>query len=174
MRASFVRLGLDLVELEKADILRINDAYTDQIGLSGTEERGSFKMSDWSISQAQRFKSGVSDSSKRRLHIDDNTGILLQYNDEKAMLDVWRTRIAPAQAKINENVSFWSLITGVASDSFYRRFEDMCDGVIDFKIEEKEGRVEQFMRVGSMRGRPHESRWRQLQLHEDGAVTLAK
>lgn len=172
IREAFTRLGLDVIELEKSETLIINDDYTDQIGV-GTEERGSFKLSDRSIYMAQGIKSGASESSKRRIHIDDNTGVLLQYNDEKTMIDVWRTRTIPYRAKTCEDISLISFVAGVASESFYKKFEAMCDGIIDFKSEEKEGRVEQFVRVGVMRGRPYESRWRPLRLLDNGEVTLA-
>jgi KaiC/GvpD/RAD55 family RecA-like ATPase len=62
----------------------------------------------------------------------------------------------------------------VASDAFYRQFESLADGIIEFKSEEKSGRIEHYVRVRAMRGKPYDSRWRTLQVLDNGEVKLAE
>lgn len=181
VREGLVKFGLNVEQLEVQDVLRILDSYTVQTGLgaAATLEKSpiprhysqSLKLSDWSIADAQRIKSGVPDEDKRRLHIDDNTGILLQYNDEKAFIDNWRTRSRP-HTKVQEIILFNSLMKGAASDGFTKQLEALSDVILDLKTQEKEGQIEHILRVRTMRGRPSDSRWRRLHLLQTGEVTL--
>ncbi len=169
----------DISSLEKADVLRIIDSYTIQTGLGEAVEaeeltaKQTLKLSDWSISTARDLKRGIADEDKRRIHIDDNTGILLQYNDEKPFIDHWRTRMIP-YVRARGNILFSSLVAGVASAGFYKQLESLCDGIIDFRSEEKEGKLEQYVRVSAMRGKRYDSRWRKLELLDNGEVTLVE
>ena len=178
---ALARFGLNVKQLEEQDTLRILDSYTVQTGLGVAEipeesrvprhYSQSVKLSDWSIADVQRIKSGVPQEDKRRLHIDDNTGVMLQYNDEKAFIDNWRTRSRP-HTKVQEIVLFNSLMKGAASDAFTKQFELLSDAIIDIKSQERKGRIEHVLRVRAMRGRPYESRWRRLRLLQTGEVTL--
>ena len=179
VRVALTKLGVDLTRLEEEDLLRVIDSCTVQTGLGLPEKADQYtaqqtlKLSEWSISVAQDMKGGIPDADKRRFHIDDNTGVLLQYNEERAFIDYWRTRIIP-YVRAREGVSLNTLVAGVASDSFYKQFEALCDGIIDFKSEEKGGEIEHYFRVRMMRGRHHSSQWRRLKLLENGEVALAE
>jgi KaiC/GvpD/RAD55 family RecA-like ATPase len=176
------RLGLDVKKLEQEGIFRILDTYTFTTGLGAPlkpsvgrppYQAQSIKLADWSINAAHDIKSPaeIPETEKRRLHIDDNTSVLLQYNSEKEMIDFWRTRFI-ALSRAREDVMFHSLVAGVYSEAFYRQFESLCDGIIDFRSQEQGGRIEHNVRVRAMRGRSFDSQWRQLRL-ADGAVALA-
>jgi hypothetical protein len=73
--------------------------------------------------------------SYRWLHIDDNTGVLLQYNQEKTIIDYWRTR--KGTTRVAEEVALYSFLKGVASDAFYNQIEFLCDGIVDLKKKRK-------------------------------------
>ena len=174
---AFGRLGLDVKNLEDGDMLWIEDSYTTQTGLSAPQDQSDYsqvsvKLSDWSIGLAKDIKGGMPEVWKRRLHIDDNTGILLQYNEEKAIIDFLRTRVIP-HSRARECVVLLSLVKGVASPPFYKQFESLCDGIIDFKSEERENELQHHVRIRSLRGRGYDSRWRRLRLLDNGEVTLA-
>lgn len=181
IRQALTRLGLDVKGLEDEDTLRVIDSYTIQTGLTARETSDksrvpahysqSLKLTDWSIANLQRIKSGVPEADKRRLHIDDSTGVLLQYNDEKVFIDNWRTRHRP-HTLVQEIVLFNSLVAGAGSDNFTKQFEALSDGVIDFKSEEKSGHIEHSFRVRLMRGKSHDSRWRQLRVLDNGEVKV--
>ncbi len=185
---ALTRLGADVKKLEEEDLLRITDSYTAQAGLSAsykpersgyTDTAGrpygiqSLKLSDWSIAVAQKIKAGYAEADKRRLHIDDNTSILARYNKENEIIDFWRTRAIP-QARAQELAFLHAVVTGVASDAFYRQFESLADGIIEFKSQEKEGHIEHLVRVRTMRGRTYDSQWHELQLLDNGEVKLAE
>lgn len=172
------RLGVNVKKLQEEDLLRITDSYTAQAGLSEVEkpERSgypyatqSLKLSDWSIAVAQKIKAGIREADKRRLHIDDNTYILARYNKENEIIDFWRTRVIP-QARAQELAFLHAVVTGVASESFYRQLESLADGIIEFRSEDKGGEIGQYVRVRSMRGKQHDSRWHRLQLLDNGEV----
>ncbi len=187
IREAFTRLGLNVKMLEEEDSLRIMDSYSVQQGktpeqraqtpwhatsLGGTAQ-ASLKLSDWSISAAQQIKGAIENQDKTRLHIDDNTSILLQYNQEKEMVDYWRTRMVP-WARSMELVIINSAASGVYSESFYRQYELLMDGIIDFKTEEKEGKIENSLRIRAMRGKKFDSRWHQLELQDNGEVRIVE
>ena len=162
-------LGLNPRELESKGIFEIWDSYTPQTGLGSTQ--GSLKVSDWSIADAKLLKGQIRDEDKRLLHIDDNTGVLLQYNQEKAIIDYQRTR--KGTTRITEWVDLNSFLKGVASDAFYNQMELLFDGVVDFKKEEKGPEIEQYLRLRILRGKRIDSRWHRLQLTGNGEVTTA-
>ncbi len=116
-------------------------------------------------------KEGVAEDEKRWLHLDDNTSVMNHYTEEKLMIDTWRTRIIP-YAKIRELAMFHSLMTSIASEGFYKQFESLCDGIIEFRSGDEAGRVEHYARVRTIRGMSCDSRWRRLRLQNDGSVAV--
>jgi len=183
VRESLTRLGLHVKELEKKDHLRILDTYDVMTGLAHPEtpegmrskgreayEHQSFDLNHWSSKVVTMIREGVAEDEKQWLHIDDNTSVMCHYTDEKLMIDIWRTRIIP-YAKVRGLAMFHSVMMGIASDSFYRQFESLCDGIIEFRSSDEGGQVEHFARVRTLRGMSSDNRWRRLQLHNDGSVT---
>jgi len=178
IRKALDRRGLDVKKLEDNDMLWIVDSYTLQTGLDTSKDQTdvtqvSVKLPDWSIALARDLKTGISETMKRRLHIDDNTGTLLQYNEEKAIIDFWRTRYIP-YSRARECVNIYSLLTNVASTSFYKQYESLSDGIIDFKSEERENELQHYVRIRSLRGRGCDSRWKKLRVSDNGEVTLVE
>jgi KaiC/GvpD/RAD55 family RecA-like ATPase len=50
--------------------------------------------------------------------------------------------------------------------------ESLCEGIFDLKSKEEGGRVEHYLRVRTIRGKAHDSRWRRLKMENNGEVTL--
>ena len=184
VREGLMRHGLNPRDLEQNDHLRILDTYDVMTGLAHPEtpagmrakgreayEHQSFDLNHWSNKVVTMIREGVSEDEKRWLHIDDNTSVMCQYTDEKQMIDIWRTRIIP-YAKVRALAMFHSVMMGIASDSFYKQFESLCDGIIEFRSGEEGGQVEHFARVRTLRGTSSDNRWRRLELHRDGSVTV--
>jgi TolB-like protein/class 3 adenylate cyclase/Tfp pilus assembly protein PilF len=179
---ALARFGLDVKKLEGEGSFRLLDTYTGTTGIGVPEKpkvgRQPYQtqypvLSNWNISAAQDMESprDVPEPEKRRLHIDDNTSVLLQYNSEKEMADAWRTRFVPL-ARTREDIMIHSLIAGAYSEGFYKQFESLCDGIIDFKSQDVGGKMEHSVRIRAMRGRTFDSSWRQLRLVNSGEVVL--
>lgn len=173
IRTALQNQGVDANKLERTDALRIIDDYTAQVGLlgkSGPTRETSLKVGDWSILATQKLKS-AGQEDKRRLHIDDNTSVLSRYNKENEIIDYWRTRLIPISRTL-EQVMIHSLVTGVHSEAFYNQLESWHDGIIDVKNEEREGRLEHFLRVRMARGSDYDSKWHPLKLLDNGEISL--
>jgi class 3 adenylate cyclase len=179
---ALARFGLDVKKLEGEGSFRLLDTYTATTGIGVPEKpkvgRQPYQtqypvLSNWNISAAQDMESprDVPEAEKRRLHIDDNTSVLLQYNSEKEMADAWRTRFVPL-ARTREDIMIHSLVAGAYSEGFYKQFESLCDGIIDFKSQDMGGKMEHSVRIRAMHGRTFDSSWRQLRLVNSGEVIL--
>jgi len=179
IRGAFAALGLDVKKLEEDDKLRLLDSYTMQTGLGSPKKASKskiavqpVKLSESSIDFAQQIKAGIPEIDRGWLHIDDNWGIMLQYNDEKTILNFSRTRM-PFWVSARETTLIIPIMTGIASEAFYKQYLAVFDGIIDFRSEEKSGQVEHFVRVRLMRRKKYDSRWHKLQTLENGEVALA-
>lgn len=188
-RKALSKLGLNVQDLEKKDDLRILDTYDVMTGLAdpetpeGMKAKGrvpyeihkSFDIDHWSNRVVNIIREGVASDEKDWLHVDDNTSVLNHHTEEKKVLDTWidtwRTRIIP-YAKLRELAMFHSLMTGTASESFYKQFEALCDGIIDFRSGDEAGKIEHYARVRTIRGMSCDTRWRRLKLLDNGAVTV--
>lgn len=174
IRQALTRFGLDVKKLEEEAFLEIVDSYTPQTGLGPSETKAqwaqSLKVSDWSIADARLLKAQIPEEDRRWLHIDDNTGVLLQYNQEKAIVDYWRTR--GGTIRVAKEIALFSFLKGVASDAFYKQIESLCDGIVDLKKEEKGAEIEHYLRLRIMRGKRCDSRWHRLYLMDDGEATM--
>jgi KaiC/GvpD/RAD55 family RecA-like ATPase len=188
-RQELQKLGADLKKLEKENRFRLIDSYTGLAGLpiqpepgvlnTGLPNHPRFSLNDPSYLEKYTavivtiLKEGAPETDKRWLHIDDNTSIFNRYFKEQDVLNIFQTRVFQ-QTRLLELSAFHSIVTGVWSESFYKQFEAQCDGVIDFKAEEDEGQMENYVRVRSIRGKTCDSRWRHLRLEGNGEVVLDK
>lgn len=176
----FSQLGIDARGLEKTGLLSILDSYTETTEFEARKEDRAAETTtgkplDLRKSAAkwtERAKAGYPEEQKRWLHIDDNTAIFLQYNDEKTFIDTWRTAILPYGIRAREAPHFLAFTKGVASDEFYTKFEALCDGIIDFKAREENDRIEHYARIRMLRGKTFDSQWHHLRLLTNGEVRL--
>lgn len=176
IRRRLANFGLDVVRAEHESMLRIIDSYTATTGLGIPENPDwiitrTLNLADIAFASLQEIKEGGYDEDRRRLHIDDNTSVFLQYNEEKALIDWWRTRFLP-YSKALEAVGLHAFVSGVASDAFYRQFEALAEGIIDFKCIEEGGKLHHYVRARIVRGKTFDSSWRHLRLLENGEVAL--
>ncbi len=182
IRRELAALGLDVKKLEDDDTFRIWDSFTVQTGLGIAEKVGkanpgefvdlrSVKMPDWDKGVVDLLKGEIAATDKRRLHVDDNTSVLVQFNDEKSVAEHFRTLSVPFVRRM-ELAAIHSVATGTFSEGFYRQFEAFCDGIIDLRAQEHAGRMVHSIRVRVVRGASHDSRWRLLESQGSGEVAI--
>jgi adenylate cyclase len=182
VRTALARLGLDVDALEADDTFRIWDSYTQQTGMGEPEKVGratpmdpkdihTLDLKRWTEEDIDEPQRGIHEVDARRLHVDDDTSILLHFNDEKTFINHFRMHALPF-ARIHQLALVHSAVKGVYSESFYKQFESFCDGVLDFRTEEKGATIEHSMRVRLMRGKPHDAAWQRLRLLESGKVAM--
>jgi adenylate cyclase len=186
-REAFSRLGVDAKKLEEEGLLSIWDSFTQTLDYETEKKkhRGAdqnlfvstrdkpLNVKKSAANWKKRVETGYSEEDKRWLHVDDNTSIFLQYNDEKELVDTWRTALLPFGIRARETPHFLGFVRGVASEAFYTKFEALCDGIIDVKAQEEEGRIENYIRVRTLRGKKFDSHWHRLILRSNGEIRLA-
>ncbi len=187
VRQALQKLGIDAKRLESEDRFRLIDSYTGLTGLpiqpesSHISERfaraPAYNDPSWLESYTANIvillEKGAPEADKRWLHIDDNTSIFNRYFKEQDVVNLFQTRVFQ-MTRLLDLSAFHSVVAGVWSQSFYKQFEAQCDGVIDFKVEEDEGQLENYVRVRSIRGKSCDSRWRHIRLESSGEVVLDK
>ena len=174
-------LGIDAKKLEKEGLLKIWDSYTEtvefEVGPKAKQRQKSDRGKPLDLSGDAAFfakwlKHGRYPAKLRGwIHLDDNSGIFLQYNDEKSFLDIWRTVHLPG-TRAREIVHFLAFPKGVGSDTFFTKFEALCDGIIDIKSEQEADQIAHFIRIRMLRGKACDTRWHRLQLLDHGEVAL--
>ncbi len=86
-------------------------------------------------------------------------------------MQAWRTRFLP-WARVRELVLIMSVVSGGASEAFYKQCESIYDGIFDFISREEAGKIRHYARVRTMHGKPCDTRWRNLRLQDNGGVKL--
>ncbi|OLD12679.1 MAG: hypothetical protein AUI97_06230 [Crenarchaeota archaeon 13_1_40CM_3_52_17] len=184
VREALQNLTTNLESLENEDRFRLIDSYTGLTALPIQPEPGrliagrpqvslndpSF-LEKYTVNITRLLHEGAPETDKGWLHLDDNTSIYNRYFKEQDVLDLFQTRVFQ-ETRILDLSIFHSVVTGVWSESFYKQFEAQCNGVIDFKVKEEEGQIENYVRVRSLRGKFCDSRWRHLHLKANGEVAL--
>lgn len=186
-KEAFAKLGVDADRMEKEGLLVIWDSYTATVKYEKEKEllekeKGNLWQSSYgnpldveksAKSWAKAYNDGYTDEDKHWLHVDDNTTIFLQYNDEKVFTDAWRTAILPFGIRGRETPHFIGLAKGIASNEFYTRYEALCDGIIDVKTQEEAGQIVNYLRIRMLRGKVFDSHYHKIELSGNGEVRLS-
>jgi len=180
VRSALKEMGVDVEKYESRGTFRIMDTYTPTTPLVESREGRaepllSGRIPDarkWADTIRRKMKIGFEEDEKRWLHIDDNEAVLLQFSDEEYVVNGWRTTFIP-MARARELLTLHALVTGVASDSFYRKREALADAVIDFKVVEEGRKLEHYVRLRALRGVKFDSSWRRIELFGNYMVRLS-
>lgn len=180
VREALQRLGVDVQKQEGEGFLRILDTYSVTTGLSQPEnpqhgpdpyQSRSVSMMNWSAEIARQIKEGFPEDHKRWLHIDDAASILNQYDEEKNVLEAWRTRWIP-YTRARELVDIPSVLAETSSQAFYREFESFSDAIFEFRGREESGRIGNYVRLRMLRGKACDTSWHRLKVRDNGEVRL--
>lgn len=171
VRSALKEMGVEVEKYETRGAFRIMDTYTPTTPLKGqTEGRAEPLLSGrvpdadrWAEVIRKKMERGFEEEEKKWLHVDDNEAVLLQFSSEDYVINGYRTTFIP-MTKSRGLLVLHALLTGVASESFYRKRESMVDAVIDIKAVEEGRRLEHYIRLRALRGAKFDSSWRKIEL----------
>lgn len=172
VRSQFKRLGVDTDKLEKEEILGIIDYYTATLGQKSKDpgSESSLKVADISISISKWMQEAPAPG---HLIISDDESTFGRFNDEKAWIELELTRLIPG-GRMRKVTAIAAVMIGVHSEWAYKRFEGASDGIVDFKLEEREGRTRTIMRIRNMRNVGFDSQWHPLKINDNFEIILEK
>lgn len=175
VRERLTRLGLNPATLEETDQLWITDLYT--AGVTGQKSKEKFavdslKVADISIWLGKEVTHEP--PAPEFLIVDDNTSNIDRFNEEKNWIELMLSRVLP-MAKRRRITQFTSILAGgVHSPWAYKQLEAAADGIVDFKLEDRNDEAVNLIRVRSMRNVGFDSKWHVLRIDENFEVTLEK
>jgi KaiC/GvpD/RAD55 family RecA-like ATPase len=174
LRERLKMLGLKPEELEKVDRLWITDAYT--AGVIGQKSKEKFameslKVSDLSIWMGKEVSNEPPDPDF--LIIADDISTLDRFNEEKNWVEYMLSRVFP-MAKRRRITQLGGIVAGVHSESAYKRLEATADGIVDFKLEDRNNEAVNLIRIRSMRNVGFDSKWRVLKMAENFELAFEK
>jgi KaiC/GvpD/RAD55 family RecA-like ATPase len=182
-------LGVDVESAFKGGRLQINDHYTASLSggriepfhpgvVSEDSVKGtkwlSFKVQDLSVeflkdSRATRMFRATWPSGT--LNVMDSYSDLLRFNDEKSSADYLTGRLYPT-VRQKKRILLLPFVRGIHTDWFYKRVESISDGVIDVQLREHEEETKSFLRIRSLKGQPHDSRWHEIEVKPNGEAVI--
>ncbi len=185
--ADLERLGVDVSACEEAGLLRVDDWYQATLGrehetmtTEAVDDKytrtGSLKIADLSVDFLKRLKGKTeltkwSSQQHGVLTIAESFSSLLRFNDEKVFLEWMEGRNLPLQRQLGR-INLLAIARRLHSESFYARMENASDGVVDIKIIEVGDETKNFLRVRSLKGHPHDTRWHEIEIKPNGEATL--
>jgi KaiC/GvpD/RAD55 family RecA-like ATPase len=178
IKQGIARLGADFQRFERAGKLRILDSYSVQSGIepqSDAKELSygakSLDVSTWREASRALKPDATTAEGRRRIHIDENTTVLLQSNEEKNLSD-FMAEFRSFAIKL-DLVMINSLARGWASEALYSKVESMADAIFDFRAEITDEVMHHVMRTRMVRGMSCDTRWKDLKLGSNGAVSVS-
>lgn len=160
-----------LKETEVANRLTISDIYTWQTGRKSVEADTADSLS---LAKAS-IDFGTTWLRKSMPHYDfvvtDNFSPFLTYNEERVFTQ-WFTKIVPHIREM-KGIRIWSFNKRVHSDPLYAALESLADGIIELDYREESDVLEHVLRVKSMKGVPHSTKWRKLEVNSNGLMELS-
>lgn len=173
VRSRLKRRGVIVEQLEKGDTLVIIDAYTTTLGKKSIEKYSaeSLRAQDLSILFSQEVIK--LHHEPEFLRIIDNGSVMARYNDEKSYVEFVVSRVMPVAPAI-ESTAVIGIISGLHSEWVYKNIEASVDGIVDFRLDEAEGEIRDFVRIRTMHDVGYDKHWHQLKIGENFEVTLEK
>ena len=193
VKLSLSALGVDVAEAEKSGRLVVEDWYSatltgGRLGTAGSQaevfERvqgglraRSLKVADLSIEWLKTSKLGpqqydiVDYWPAGSLIVVESFSGILRFNEEKAFVEWMESRVNPEERK-RKSVTIQGFVRGIHSDRLYKRMENASDGVIDIRVMERGEETKNLLRVRSLKGQPHNTRWHEIEIKSNGGATL--
>jgi KaiC/GvpD/RAD55 family RecA-like ATPase len=171
IRSQLERTIPNLKDLEAEKKFFLSDWYTWMTGAKSEEpiSLDSLSLAKMSVDQS-RFQRGQSPTYD--LAVADNFSTFLKYNDERVFMQ-WFDKLV-AGLKQFKGVRVYGFAKRFHSETLYSNIEALADGVIELDYREKNGRFENAIRVKTMKGFSHPTKWRSLKVLENGYLQLSE
>ena len=178
VRLRLGRLGLDVDELERNDLLRMYDWYTPTLGRKSKERYGidSLRVADQSI----QFRLTEDDLNTQpeaewfeSIRVADNFSTLARFNEERPWVEFMLTRVLPI-GPAKKSTLVCGIMKGVHSEWAYRQLESAVDGIIDVGLDQVEGKTRDFMQIRTMRNVHYDRDMTELNVQENFEIKLKK
>jgi len=158
LRQDLRSLGSDVDRLESEGRFHLYDGYSATLGIKSKEKLAfeSLRVNDLSLFFLKLTK--AEKPITRDIGFSDSGSVSLRYNDEKAFLDFYASRVIP-RVRLHERISFSGFVTGVHSTSFYKTMEDLCEGVIDVKFDDSDGTPKTKLRIRTFKLGKFDGSW---------------
>jgi len=182
IRSLVAQLGIDVNHLEAEDRFRVFDWYTATLGRKSNERLAfySLKAADLSVLYSKYLMATETkvelippQPTPEWLRILDDASCLGRFNEERSWVEFVRTRFIPI-ASLWKSTGIIGVISGIHSEWTYKNLEAASDGVIDIKQEEHAGETKSLLRIRSLRNVGFDSRWHELKIGENLAVSVEK
>lgn len=72
----------------------------------------------------------------------------------------------------DKRIEVEAFVRGLHSESFYKRVEVACDGVIDIRVLEQDEVPKNLLRLRTLKGRPHDNHWHEIEIKPNGEAVL--
>jgi KaiC/GvpD/RAD55 family RecA-like ATPase len=98
---------------------------------------------------------------------------MLRFDEEGGFLE-WLISRANPNERSAKRIFFNGVVRDVHSVAFYKRLESEYDGVIELRVMERGEEAKNFLRIRSLKGQPHDARWHEIQIKQNGLAALVK
>ena len=170
IRSELTRAVPNLGELESANRFFLADWHTWMTGRKSQEKVSmeTLSLAKMSLDQS-RFQRQLSPSYD--FVVADSASTILKYNDERAFMQ-WFDRIV-ADVKLLKGIRLYGFLKKFHSEGLYTNIESIADGVIEFDYRERNGVLENAIRLKAIKGMAHPSDWRRLSITQDGSLAFS-
>ncbi len=158
-------------EFESSNKLLIADWHTWMTGKKSAERIsvGSLSVGGLSLDQSIFVKEL---SPTYDLVVVDNISMVLKYNDERSFMQ-WFDKLV-ARLKPLKGIRLYGFVKGFHSEALYSNVEALADGVIELNYREHGGKLENAIRIKSLKGMMHHTEWKSLEVNPDGTLRLSR
>lgn len=196
VRHNLSDLGVDVSHAEENGLLAIEDWYSASLsgGRVDSSSKGtrifestatglrvlSLKVADLSVEWLKSSKAGpqkvydiVDFWPPASLIIVESFSTILRFNEERAFVEWIESRVNPAERK-RKSITIQGFVRGIHTDQLYKLMENASDGVIDIKVVERDEETKNLLRIRGLKGQPHDTRWHEIAIKQNGEATLTK
>jgi KaiC/GvpD/RAD55 family RecA-like ATPase len=193
VKRCILELGVDILTAEKSGRLVVEDWYSatltggrldsvsDRAGIFEPIQGGlrvrSLKIADLSVEWLKTSKTGpqaydiVEHWPAGSMIVVESFSSILRFNEEKAFVEWIESRVNPEERK-RKSITLQGVVRGIHSDWLYGRMESASDGIIDLRVMERGEEQKNLLRVRSLKGQPHDSRWHEIEIKSSGEATI--